>query len=207
MLSGLHMGLAKDNADADGLVAQSEAALAHLSEFPYRAADLHFLAGSSYYRQGRQKSARRQGNLAHAAQHLEKAHALGVADPDRAPLQYRLGYALLQQGKDTSRALELMMLSVEKAAEQPLEGYQLLVDSYMKLQPKPNLDGALRANQRILDLTPPRDVDALGAARLQQAEVLLLKEQRRGDQIAGADRRQGAAADPPQGQAPASPLP
>ena len=63
------------------------------------------------------------------------------------------------------------MLSVEKGAEQPLQGYQLLVQANLQLA-KPNLDAALSANQRVLDLTPPRDIEALAQAHLQQGEIL-----------------------------------
>jgi tetratricopeptide (TPR) repeat protein len=178
LLAALRTGVTQDDADADLLVAQAETVLLRSSDFRSRAGEIHFLAGSAYYRQGRQKPALYAKDVwPRAAEHLEQAHTLGVADTDRIALQYRLGYALLQQGKDVQRALELLMLSVEKGAEQPLQGYQLLVQANLKL-PKPNLDAALVANQRILDLTPPREVETLALARLQQGEILLRKEQR-----------------------------
>ncbi len=178
LLTRLRTGVAQEDADADLLVAQAEALLLRSSDFRSPAGEIHFLAGSAYYRQGRQKPAAIAKDVwPRAAEQLEQAHALGIADGDRTALQYRLGYALLQQGKDVPRAVELLVLSVEKGAEQPLQGYQLLMQANLQL-PKPNLDGALAALQRILDLTPSRDVEALAQARLQQAEILLRKEQR-----------------------------
>lgn len=178
LLASLRAGVAREDADTDLLVAQAETALSRVGEFRYRAAETYFLAGSAFYRQGRKEpAAAAKHDWPRAIEQLEQAQTLGVPDADRPALQYRLGYALLQQNQDVPHALELMMLSVEKAAEQPLAGYQLLVDASLK-QPKANLDIALPAIQRILDLTPPRDVDALSQARLQQAEILLRKEQR-----------------------------
>lgn len=177
-LAALRSGVVQEDADGDLLVTQAEAVLLRVNDFRCRPSEVHFLAGSAYYRQGRQKPAGYAKEIwPRAAEHLEQAHSLGVADGERALLQYRLGYVLLQQNKDMQHAVELLTLSVEKGAEQPLQGYQLLAQANLKLA-KPNLDGALSALQRVLDLTPPRDVEALAKAHLQQADILLRKEQR-----------------------------
>src|SRR2546428_588882 len=55
LLKALRSGVAHEDADADLLVAQAEAALLRVSDFRARAAETHFLAGSAYYRQARQK--------------------------------------------------------------------------------------------------------------------------------------------------------
>src|ERR1019366_655514 len=162
--------------DGDQLVAQAEQTLLRLPMFPGRAGEVHFLAGSAYDRQAKQKPAAYAKALwPRAVEHLEKATALGVADADKFPLQYRLGYALYHQGRDVPRALELMASAVEKGAEQPLQGYQFLVQANLKL-PTPNLDAALAASRRILDLTPERETEAIAQARLQHGEMLMRKD-------------------------------
>ncbi|HZZ79594.1 MAG TPA: tetratricopeptide repeat protein [Gemmataceae bacterium] len=179
LMAELRAGINKEEpGDGDRLVAQAETLLRRVGEHRAEAGEIHFLAGCAYYRQARQKPPS-YAKLAwgRALEQLEQAHALGVADTDRPLLQYRLGNALLQQNRELPRALELLMLSVEKGGESPLAGYQLLVQGYLGL-PKPDVDSALKANQRILDLTPARDSEALAAAYLQQAEILLRKDQR-----------------------------
>jgi hypothetical protein len=161
--------------EGDWLVTQAEEALARLPRFPSRAAEVHFLAGSAYYRQGQQApAAAAKAIWPRAVEHLEKATALGVSDADTPALQYRLGYSLYQDSADLPRALELLGQAVEKGAERPLQGYQMLVQANLGLSP-PNLDGALSASRRILDLTPEREVAAIAQARLQHGELLVRK--------------------------------
>jgi tetratricopeptide (TPR) repeat protein len=148
----------------------------HLSRS--RSAEAHFLVGSAYYRQAQQKPAILAKDIwPRAIEHLEEARARGVSDADKAALQYRLGFSLYQQKTELPRAIELMMLGVEKGAEQPLQGYQLLVQANLKQTP-PSVDGALSASARVLDLTPESEIEGMALARLQHAELLLHKEMR-----------------------------
>jgi tetratricopeptide (TPR) repeat protein len=68
-----------------------------------------------------------------------------------------------------------MSRSAERGAERPLAAYQLLVQAYQKL-PTPDLDHALEASRRIIDLTDDRIPDVLAQARLSHAELLLRKD-------------------------------
>jgi tetratricopeptide (TPR) repeat protein len=173
----LRHGLEHDEA-GDVLVGHAENVKLRMHRFPTYAFDANFLVGSAYYRMAQQKpAAYAKAVWPLAAEHLEEALACGVAEKDRVFLQYRLGLSLYQQNKDVPRALELMMLGVEKGAEQPLQGYQLLVQAYLKQTP-PNVDSAMSAIRRILDLTPEREIEAIAAARLQHADLLMRKEQR-----------------------------
>lgn len=177
LLTSLRRGLDQD-APADQLVNQAVEIHARLARFPDREAEAHFLIGSAYYRQARQKPAVFAREVwPRAAEHLEKAHEQGLTDLDRFPLKYRLGYSLYQQKKDVARAVELMMVAVDKGAEQPLDAYRLLVEANLGLK-TPNVDAALSASQRILDLTPEREIEAMAAARLQHGELLLRKQAR-----------------------------
>jgi tetratricopeptide (TPR) repeat protein len=175
----LRQGLEPDQEKPANLVAHAENLLAHLSEFPARqAGEVHFLAGSAYFRQAQQCSIDNlETNQKKAIDHLEEALALGVAAGDLMPLQYRLGYALYQQGKDMSRAIDLMALSVDKGADRAAHGYGLLVQAYLALA-KPNIDAALLANQKQLELTDDRNVEDMALARLARGDLLLRKEQR-----------------------------
>lgn len=171
-VTALRQGL-ETGRDGDTLAALADAALARLPEFDHRTAEVYYLAGSAYFRQASQKPAADARDLwLRASSHLEKALELGVEERDMPPLQYRLGVALCRQGVELPRCVELMRDSIDKGAEQPLEGYQLLLQTCLKL-PTPDLEGALTASQRILELTDERAGDALTHARLAHAELLL----------------------------------
>lgn len=174
----LRQGL--DNNDSgEALVGQAENLKLRLPSNSTRLTEANFLIGSAYYRQAKQ----RQGAAAKAiwplaVEHLDKANASGVvAAADRAPLQYRLGYALYQQNLDLPRALELMTLGVEKGAEQPLAAHQVLLQAHLQRTPL-DVDAARAAVRRVIDLTPERDVEGLALARVQHAELLLRKDLR-----------------------------
>ena len=103
--------------------------------FPARSAEANFLIGSAYYRQAREMpSAAVKAIWPRAIEHLQEALAQGGLDADRAALQYRLGYALYQQDRSSTRAIDLMTQSVEKGTLQPIEGYRLLIDANYELK-------------------------------------------------------------------------
>jgi hypothetical protein len=177
LLTTLRHGLDHDES-GDILVGHAENVKLRLHRFPSRLAEAHFLVGSAYYRQAQHKPAASAKEIwPLAAEHLEEALSGDGLKADRVFAQYRLGYSLYQQNKDVPRALELMTLGVENGAEQPLQAYQMLVQWHLKQTP-PNLDSALSAIRRILDLTPERETEAVAHARLQHAELLLAKELR-----------------------------
>lgn len=160
------------------LVAQAENLLARLAQYPRRASEIHFLAGSAYFRLT-DKAVGDQATVARAKaiDHLEEAKALGVASEDLYPLLYRLGLSLYGQGKELQRAIDLLAQSVEKGGERPAQGYAVLVQAYLKL-PKPNLEAALTANQKQLEHLDVGQVEEVAKARLTRGELLLKKEQR-----------------------------
>jgi tetratricopeptide (TPR) repeat protein len=172
LLVQLRAGL-EQNEDPEKLADQAEVIDRRLPRFADRAAEAHFLIGSAYYRQAKQKPTVVAEEIwPRAAENLEQAKTL--KDADRLAQQYRLGYCLYQQKKDVPRAIEMMTLAVDKGAEQPLEGYRLLVEANLARTPA-NLDAALSAMQRVLDLTKESDVEAMAQARVQHGELLLRK--------------------------------
>ena len=177
LVTTLRQSLEADDA-ANIIVAHAENVQLRVNGFPSRAGEAHFLIGSAYYRQAQNMPpAYAKEVWPRALEHLEKAESLSVADRDRPALQYRLGFTLYQQNTDVPRALDLMTLAVEKGADQPLQGYQTLIQAHLKRTPA-NLDSALSASRRILDLTPEREVEAVALAHLQHAELLMRKELR-----------------------------
>src|SRR5262249_36137274 len=162
----------------DVLVGHAENVKLRLPRFPARSAEANFLIGSAYYRQALQKpAAHAKAIWPRAAEHLENAFTLGVDRADRAALHYRLGYCLCQQNSDRKRALELMAQGIDRGAEQPVEGYKLLVKGYLLRKP-PDVEAARSVARRVIDLTPESDIDAVSAARLQLGELLMTKETR-----------------------------
>ena len=176
-VSALRQGL-KTNENANRLVALAETALTQVHRFGDRAAEVHFLAGSAYYRQALAYPPSLARDVwPRVVDELEEAMQLGVDEADMAPLQYRLGRALYAQGRDLPRALEFMARSADRGTEQRLAAYQLLVEAYLKL-PVPDIDAALDASRHVIDLTDEREAEVLAQARLTHADLLLRKEQR-----------------------------
>ncbi len=177
-VAALRQGLLRPQEDPANLVRLAENALLQVHRFGDRAAEVHFLTGSVYYRQavaGPPAAAR--DRWLRAAEHLEQAAQLGPDERDVPALQYRLGRSLYAVGRDVPRALELMARAADRGAEQPLAACHLLVQAYLQL-PVPDLDEALTASRKVIELTDDRDVDALAQARIAHAELLLRKEQR-----------------------------
>lgn len=178
LITSIQKDVEKDSPGKD-LIENTELALERLGRFPSRSAQTYYLAGSAYWREAQQKPAVYARELwPIAVKYLEKAQA----DPDlpdayRPTLQYRLGYSLYQQGKNIPRALELMTQAMDKGAEQSLAGFQLIMQANLKLDP-PNLDHALMASQRILDLTPEGSTEALAQARIAHSELLVRNKMR-----------------------------
>ena len=74
LVQSLRHGLDNEQPDGNTLVALAENAEIRLTEFPSRAAEVHFLIGSAYYRQAQQQSPAQALLLwPHAAEHLEQA--------------------------------------------------------------------------------------------------------------------------------------
>ncbi len=173
----LRQGLQK-NQEPGSLVGLAERVLQQVPEFGDRAAEVYFLAGSVSFRQALASPAEAaRDQWPRAVEYLERAQQLGADERDLPALEYRLGWALYAQNRDVARALELMARSIDNGAEQLLDGYQLLMQAYLKL-PVPDLEAALAASRKVVELTDDRDVDAVAKARFAHAELLLRKEQR-----------------------------
>ena len=177
-LAQLRQGLEPDQEKPALLIPQAENLLGRIPQFPRKAAEIHFLAGSAYFRQANQSAPEGvENNQKKAIHHLEEAFALGVSNGDPPALQFRLGLTLYQQGKEHRRAIDLMAQSVDKGADRPAQGYGLLVQAYLALA-KPNIEAALNANKKQLELIDDRSIEEMALARLMRGELLLRKEDR-----------------------------
>lgn len=178
LITSIQKGVDKDPPGKD-LIENTELALERLTRFPSRSAQTYYLAGSAYWREAQHKPAIYAKELwPTAVKYLEKAQAdPELPDAYRPTLQYRLGFCLYQQGRDVRRALELMTQAMDKGAEQSLSGYQLILQANLKLDP-PNVEHALTASQRILDLTPEESTEALAQARIAHVELLIRNKMR-----------------------------
>lgn len=164
----------RNGADPQELASLSEHLLGEVRRHARSEGELNFLAGSAYYRLA--GPAARQGAASdRAIEYLERALLIGVPDVDVPALHHRLGVMLNGRGDDPHRAVQLMAESIEQGADQPRQAYSLLASAYLAL-PDPDVDAALAANQKLLELTD--EPEAHGEARYARALLLLRKEMR-----------------------------
>jgi tetratricopeptide (TPR) repeat protein len=153
-----------------------ESVLARIEAEPQKTGEAYFLLGSVYTRLGEQAPGMAGDECRlKALEHLQKAEALGVPAGDLPRLQFRIGTLLFHFGKDYPRTIDYLSRSIAQGAEDPAAGYDLLTTAELRLQP-PDLDAALKANQKELDAISIED--AAAAVRLRRAEILLNKNLR-----------------------------
>lgn len=185
-VAALRQGLQK-NQDPTSLMPLAENALAEVHGYGDRAAEVQFLAGSVYSRLAAVSPPETARDYwRRAAELFEMAQQLGADERDVPMLEYRLGWALYAQDRDVPRALDLMTRNVDRGADQPLDGYRLLVQANLKLA-VPDLAAALAASRKVVELTDDRDADALAQARFDHAN-LLLRMERRADAVKELER-------------------
>jgi tetratricopeptide (TPR) repeat protein len=163
----LRQGLNR-NQEPASLLPLVDRLLTQVYDFADRAGEVAFLAGSVYYR---------LENWPRAVEYFEQALQHGADESDVPAIEYRLGWSLYAQDREVPRALELMARSIDRGGDRPLDGYQLLLRAYLKM-PSPDLDLAIAASRKVVELTDDRDIDGLARARFAHAELLLRKEQR-----------------------------
>jgi tetratricopeptide (TPR) repeat protein len=175
-LSRLREVLSVKRDKLDALLPVADDVLMQVTHYPHKSGEAHYLTGTLYMRITDDQPMDKAAPLrARALAHLEEAFSRGVAEPDQAMLQFRLGQLLYQKG-ELRRAIPLLARSID---QQPLEqrpaAYGMLVQAYLKL-PRPDIDAALQVNQKQLDLLV--EEHALGQAWLLRGELQLKKERR-----------------------------
>jgi tetratricopeptide (TPR) repeat protein len=153
-------------------VSLAESLLQRLNPKSRKAGQVYFLAGSVYQRLAEQSADGQVDEIRKKAiAHLDKARSLGLADEDTPVLLYRLGVLLYESGTNLEQARDLIASSVNKGSDDPARGYALLAQGYLRL-PRPDLEAALTANQKQLQLSET-DAEIL-EARLFGGDLLVL---------------------------------
>jgi tetratricopeptide (TPR) repeat protein len=140
--------------------------------YPDLAGQAHFLIGSGHAR----RTEMLVGPLAAeeqrlAREHFEQADRLGVPEPDKARLSFRLAKIWSAAGADPRRVIERLAPALEAGADDPFEGYGILAQAYLCL-PTPDLPAALEASRKQL-ASPTTSEELLDPARLFRGELLL----------------------------------
>jgi tetratricopeptide (TPR) repeat protein len=175
-LDKARQALQDPQAALNGLTVLLQEDLDHIGRLPERAGEAHFLLGSIYLRLAGQLPAEPAADLWRKARsHLEEAEQLGVPEPDRILLRYRLGMAWFQSGGDVQRVIATLSTVIDQVEEDRAAGYEILTQCYLRL-PVPNLPAALAANEKQLQL-PTSDESRLAPARLLRGELLLRMHQ------------------------------
>jgi tetratricopeptide (TPR) repeat protein len=175
-LAAIHQTLSQTRTPAEPVLALAEGALARSVKYPQRAGEAHFALGSVFQRLADQAPAPRAAELRQQALfHLEQAELLGVPGVDQDRLVYRLAKARFYAGGDVRRTIDTLERTVAQDADDAAEGYGMLVQLYLRL-PVPDVDNALKANQKQLELTDEEEV--LAPARLLRGDLLLRKGQK-----------------------------
>ncbi len=154
----------------------AEDALKRAGSDPKSAGLANYLLGCAYLGQaGRTSTQEAEPTWKQARLHLEEAAKLGVPEADGIRFLYILGKARYLTGADAQEVIKCLAPSVESGAEDPFEGYRMLVDSYLRLL-VPNIQAALDANKKQLDL-PKIGEQLLAPARLLRGKLLLQLKQ------------------------------
>jgi tetratricopeptide (TPR) repeat protein len=154
--------------------ALAEKALAFAGKSVALKAEAHFLWGLAIAQladagPAEQARQRRQAAL----DQLRRAESLGVAESDRPRLWFTLGQLIWLTKKNAKGALPYLTRGLPDGADNPAEGYGLVADLYLQL-PTPDLEAALAANQKQLDLA--RDGKLLAVGHLARGKILLQLE-------------------------------
>jgi tetratricopeptide (TPR) repeat protein len=154
-------------------------ALGRIQRFPSRLGEAHFLLGSAYVRLAETLPPERSQDLWQKARfQLGEAERVGVPEPDRLNLAYRLGKAWYHSAGDPGRAIYYLTLAIDRCDDDRGAGYAILSQAYCRL-PQPDLKAALEANEKLFE-QPRVEESALVQARLLRGELLLGLQDRAG---------------------------
>jgi tetratricopeptide (TPR) repeat protein len=185
-LAAVREALRLPRAPSDETCALADTCLAHTASNPDRAAEAHFLLGLLHMRLAEYgPAARARDERDKAGMHLKRAEMLdAVPAADRARLTYLLGKLTYLSGGDVLVAIDLLSRSLPGGADNPAEGYGMLVQCYLR-KLAPDVDAALDANLRQLEIC--EDEGTRTQAWLTRGELFLKKDQR-GEAIKALDQ-------------------
>jgi tetratricopeptide (TPR) repeat protein len=171
-LAAARKALHQSPADLKEVFDLAQAALDRAQRYPDRLGETHFLIGSAYCRLAEQSPQSEADSIwQQARSHLEEAAKQTVTAADSARLMHDLGKARFHTGAPAQQVIDCLAPTVDHAAEDRAEAYRILTEAYLRL-PKPNLQAALEANKKQLDL-PQIDEKLLAPARLLRGKLFL----------------------------------
>lgn len=154
---------------------RATAALLRIEGAPHLAGEFQLVHGSALLFQAEGAPAAEKPELFTAAcAALREAERLGVDKKSHPSLQYRLALAEYRTGGNPDEVARRLENVLDDSPADRLNGYALLVQMHLN-RPQPNIEAALKANERLL--AQPNLVNP-NPARLQRGELLL--QQRRG---------------------------
>jgi tetratricopeptide (TPR) repeat protein len=176
-LDTIRAALEKPGVPADDIVTLAETCVSHLGQQPdLIAGTAHYLLGTVYLRLAQATPAEHaHEHLGKAAMNLDLAELRGVPDEDRARLTYLRGKTLFLCNGDLMRVVELLSKSLPSGADNPAEGYGILVQAHLR-KAAPDFDAALVANLKQIEFCD--DEAGLVQARVQRGEMLLKLDRR-----------------------------
>jgi tetratricopeptide (TPR) repeat protein len=138
---------------------------------PDRAGEVRFLVGLAHIRVAELNlEGLPETHWKAARQYLEEASRGRLPEHDAGRVRYGLAKVADKLGDNVEQVAALLAASAEYA-DDPVEGWSLLIESYLKL-PKPDLEGARKANEKLRAVLPATE-EALAPAFLQEGEILL----------------------------------
>jgi tetratricopeptide (TPR) repeat protein len=176
-LATIREALEKSGAPAADIVSLAESCVNHSNQQSDRVvATAHYLLGTAYLRQSQFST----GDKAHdelnkGLMQLELAELRGVSAADQPRLTYLRGKALYLANGDLGRIIDLLGTSLPTGADNPSEGYGILVQANLR-KAVPDLDAALAANFKQIEFCD--DEPGLVQARLERGELLLRMDKR-----------------------------
>jgi len=148
----------------------AQQSLEKAGQSPQLTGDIHFVLGSAHLMAAEvAPDGERAQTAARALADLQQADQWGVAKDRQPQLQYRLAVAQYMNGTDSKRVVEILENVLANDPQDRLEGYRLLTRLYLAAKP-PNLDAALRANEKLLGLALLENANSV---RMQQGDILL----------------------------------
>jgi tetratricopeptide (TPR) repeat protein len=160
---------ALERGDVDAAIELAQEAVDLTAHSPRLAGEANFVLGSACLLQAERASGNESaGSYQRARACFEKAQELHISADSESRLAFRLIKTKLQTGVDSTELIPALEKTLEAHAADRVEGYTLLTGLFLAKSP-PDLEGALRANEKLLSqatLTEPNPV------RLQRGELL-----------------------------------
>ncbi len=163
--------LGRTDGDAEAALRHAQRAAEAAVNYPDQAGEAALLMGTAHVRLAERAAPSKASEHWQAArEHLREADKLGVPEPEKGRLAYRIAKVNFHTGEDMKLVLRQLEGSVAQA-DNRAEGYKLISQAALRL-PKPDLAKALEANEKLRNLADASETE-LAAAKLLSGDLLL----------------------------------